>query len=259
MRRILAVAVVLMLPAVAGAQTKQAERTLPIRAAAVKKVRVLPPLHLPNIKVEVRRLEKADRRTVQRQLVASESVVRFWEGEHAWVLAPRHQKCSEVAWQRSCTVARASYRLHYALAEKARESLDATDPIVQRLNAGLRGTPMSGLGRTLRDIGRRYNVSPFFMAAAAGTESSFGAAGCGNNPKNVWGLAACDGRWHVPYFNTWEEAIGFYAQFIRSHWPNATSPYHLYGYAACDACWGRKTSMWMTSRFGVAAYTKYPE
>ena len=117
---------------------------------------------------------------------------------------------------------------------------------------------MEGLGRTLRDIGRKYNVSPFFMAAAAGTESSFGLAGCGNNPKNVWGLAACDGRWHVPYFNSWDEAITFYASFVSKQWPNATSPYHFYGYAACDSCWGRKTSMWMESRFGVSAYTKYP-
>lgn len=217
----------------------------------------LRPLVLPNVRRELRKLQAANRSVQVRQLVASERVLRFWRN-HRWVLAPRHAKCWEVPWQRSCTVARASKRLHAALLATAKERLDATDPVISRLNSGLSGTPMAGLGRVLRDEGRRMNVSPYFIAAAAGTESSFGAAGCGDNPRNVWGLAACDGRWSVPYFNSWEEAIRYYAEFIANRWPSATSPYHFYGYAACDACWGRKTAMWMTSRFGVAAYTKYP-
>ena len=128
--------------------------------------------------------------------------------------------------------------------------------IVRRLDAGLAGTPMAGLGAILEAEGRRYGISPYFMAAAAGTESSFGAAGCGNNPKNVWGLAACDGRWHVPYFNTWQEAIGFYARFLASRWSNHSTPYSFRGYAACDVCWGRKTSQHM-GRFGVSNSTRY--
>jgi hypothetical protein len=128
--------------------------------------------------------------------------------------------------------------------------------IVRRLNAGLAGTPMAGLGAILEAEGRRYGISPFFIAAAAGTESSFGAASCGNNPKNVWGLAACDGRWYVPYFNTWTEAIGFYARFLTSRWHGHSTPYSFTGYAACDACWGRKTSQHM-GRFGVGNSTRY--
>lgn len=216
------------------------------------------PLILPNIGVELRKLQTADRTVAVRQRVLSGNVLRFWRN-HRWILAPRHEKCWQVPWQRSCTAARASLRLHQALLTASQEKLDATDPIIARLNRGLSGTPMEGLGRILRDEGRRMNVSPYFIAAAAGTESSFGFAGCGGNPRNVWGLAACDGRWSVPYFDSWEEAIRYYAEFIASHWPNATSPYHFYGYAACDSCWGRKTAMWMNSRFGVAAYTKYPD
>jgi hypothetical protein len=125
--------------------------------------------------------------------------------------------------------------------------------VVRRLDAG---TPMAGLGAILEAEGRRYGISPYFMAAAAGTESSFGAAGCSNNPKNVWGLAACDGRWHVPYFPTWESAVGFYARFLASRWQGHSSPYSFRGYAACDACWGRKTSAHM-GRFGAGTSTRY--
>jgi hypothetical protein len=128
--------------------------------------------------------------------------------------------------------------------------------VVRRLDAGLAGTPMAGLGAILEAEGRRYGISPYFMAAAAGTESSFGAAGCSNNPKNVWGLAACDGRWHVPYFPTWESAVGFYARFLASRWQGHSSPYSFRGYAACDACWGRKTSAHM-GRFGAGTSTRY--
>lgn len=128
--------------------------------------------------------------------------------------------------------------------------------IVRRLNAGLANTPMAGLGAILEAEGRRYGVSPFFMAAAAGTESSFGAASCSGNRKNVWGLAACDGRWHVPYFDTWQEAIGFYARFLSSRWPSARTPYDYHRYAACDVCWGRKTTTHM-GRFGVGNSTRY--
>ena len=109
MRRILAACVALIVPAVAFAQTQDLQtgppppiRTAPVRAEAV---RVLPPLKLPNIPLEVRRLQSAKRPDVQKQLVASQRVLRFWAGKHAWLLAKRHQKCSEVPWARSCTVA----------------------------------------------------------------------------------------------------------------------------------------------------------
>lgn len=195
--------------------------------------------------------------STQSQLKHSTNVLRFFDN-HSWLQAPRKERCKEVPWQKSCRIARELIEKHTARRSRLIAKIDANDPIISRLNRGLVGTPMAGLGKTLRDIGRRYNVSPFFMAAAAGTESSFGHAGCSNNPKNVWGLAACDGRWYVPYFNTWDEAITFYAKFLAGRWSSATSPHHFRGYAACTPCWGRKTSYWMTSRFGVAPYTKYP-
>ena len=128
--------------------------------------------------------------------------------------------------------------------------------VVRRLDRGLADTPMAGLGHILEQAGREHGVSPFFMAAVAGTESSFGAAACANNRRNVWGLAACDGRWYVPYFHSWEAAIQFYARFLSSRWPSHSTPYSFTGYAACDHCWGRKTSLHM-GRFGVGNSTRY--
>lgn len=201
----------------------------------------------------------SERTSQMQQLRHAGHVLAFFSNpKHRWLSAPNQPRCSMVPWQKSCRIARKLTRYYTVRQSELRVKLDASDPIIQRLERGLRGTPMAGTGRILRDMGKRYNVSPFFMAAAAFTESSAGAAGCGNNPRNVWGLAACDGRWHVPYFNSWGEAIQFYARFVSRQWPSATSPYHFYGYAACDACWGRKTAFWMSSRFGVSSYTKYP-
>ena len=204
------------------------------------------------------RTTASTRLALVKRLDHSQDVIRFFNNRGEYLRAPRKEKCWQVPWARSCRIARNVYQRHLGIAKATQLHLDRTDPIIMRLNRGLAGTPMAGLGKTLRDIGRQHNISPFFMAAAAGTESSFGHAACSGNTRNVWGLAACDGRWHVPYFNSWEEAISFYARFLASRWPSATSPYHFYGYAACDACWGRKTASWMTSRFGVSSYTKYP-
>ena len=87
------------------------------------------PLVLPNIQREVRKLQAADRTVAVKQAVASARVLRFWRN-HRWVLAPRHEKCWEVPWQRSCTIARASQRLHAALAAKATYLVDHEIPLI---------------------------------------------------------------------------------------------------------------------------------
>lgn len=78
-----------------------------------------PPIHLPNIAALVKKLEQSDRTTAARQYVASEKTLAFWNNKGRWLRAPRHDRCAEVPWQRSCTVARASYRLHSKLAAVA--------------------------------------------------------------------------------------------------------------------------------------------
>ena len=141
------------------------------------------------------------------------------------------------------------------------DNTKSTNPRVEtarKLNRGLAGSPMAGLGWILEREGHRQKVSPYLMAAAAATESSLGSAPCRSNPKNVWGLASCGNSWHVPYFRTWDEAIAFYARFLRSRWPGATSAYSYRGYAACDSCWGSKTAYHMQRLFGVGPSAAYP-
>ena len=105
---------------------------------------------------------------------------------------------------------------------------------------------------------RRYRISPFFIAAIAGTESSFGAASCRGNPYNAFGLASCGSSWRVPYFPTWRSAYMFMGSFLTSRWPSATTTMHYYGYAGCSDCWGRKTAEHMRSRFGVGPSVRFP-
>jgi len=107
------------------------------------------------------------------------------------------------------------------------------------------GSPLAGQGRTLYAVGKRTNVHPAFIVAVSEFESSLGIHGCSNNRKNIWGLAACDGRWHVPYFNTWDEAIGFFAAFVNRTWPHARTPHDFHGYCEGGCGWGDYVSAYM--------------
>lgn len=138
------------------------------------------------------------------------------------------------------------------------DSVRPRPSVVSTLERGLAGTPMAGTGKLLEEQGRRYRISPYFMAAVAATESSLGRASCRNNPRNVWGLASCVNSWAVPYFDSWREAISFYARFLASRWPRHSTPYSFRGYAACSDCWARKVSYWMRALFAVPAETRYP-
>jgi hypothetical protein len=128
----------------------------------------------------------------------------------------------------------------------------------QNLNRGLAGTPMANTGYALEAAGWRYHISPYFIAAIAGTESSFGAAACSGNPKNAFGLSSCTSGWRVPYFPTWASAYQFMARFLTSRWPGARTPWSFRGYAACTDCWASKVAMHMRQRFGVGPGVRYP-
>jgi hypothetical protein len=113
---------------------------------------------------------------------------------------------------------------------------------------------MATTGYQLEAAARKYRVSPYLIAAIAGTESSFGAAACRNNRYNAFGLSSCGSGWHVPSFRSWQEAYVFMAKFLSDRWPHAKSTYDFHGYAACSSCWGAKTAYWMKARFNVSAY-----
>lgn len=107
------------------------------------------------------------------------------------------------------------------------------------------GSPLAGQGRLLYEHGKRANVHPAFIVAVSEFESSLGIHGCGSNRKNIWGLAACDGRWHVPYFETWDEAIGFFTSFVNRTWPSARTPYDFHGYCEGGCNWAGYVTSYM--------------
>lgn len=78
-----------------------------------------PPIHLPDTQALVRKLQSVDRSVAARQYTLSRNVITFWNNKGRWIRAPRVEKCWQVPWQRSCTIARASYRLHSKLAAVA--------------------------------------------------------------------------------------------------------------------------------------------
>lgn len=114
----------------------------------------------------------------------------------------------------------------------------------RRLNRALAGTPMHGQGWRLEATGRRWNISPYFIALAANRESSLGTRPCRNNPRNVWGLKSCqlgryvditgDGRpEQLPVFRTWGHAFTFFARYVRARFPHARTAYDFHGYCEC--------------------------
>lgn len=100
----------------------------------------LAPLNLPNIAALARAAWKADRSTLREQLRSSTSTIRFWHGRGQWLRAPRHAKCWDVPWQRSCTVARASLRLHSTLAAIAQTRLLSELPLTNDWRTAVRLT-----------------------------------------------------------------------------------------------------------------------
>lgn len=128
--------------------------------------------------------------------------------------------------------------------------------VAATLNANLGGTPMAGTGFALEAAGWRWHVHPAFIAAIAGTESSYGRLGCHGNPRNAFGLASCGSSWRVPYFATWRQAYEFMGRFLSERWPRARTPFDFHGYAACSSCWGRATA-WHMSRFGLGTDVRY--
>jgi len=116
------------------AQSQELPGTKPTKVTTASNQRVVkfrpPPLKLPNVRQLTRQLLSAERSLVQRQLVSSRNVIAFFENsKRSWLRAPRHAKCWEVPWQRSCTIARASYKLHLTLAVAAERKLNRELPL----------------------------------------------------------------------------------------------------------------------------------
>lgn len=77
--------------------------------------RILPRLKLPDFDALTKQAWKVERKLMSAQQRKSAAVVAFFDGRGKWLLATRHEKCAEIPWQRSCTMARASFKLHKEL------------------------------------------------------------------------------------------------------------------------------------------------
>lgn len=107
----------LVLRAVAVGHTTQAYGVVKKVASlgGVKARPILPKLRLPDYDALTKKAWKVDRDLLRKQQWKSATAITFFEGKGKWLRATRHEKCWEVPWQRSCTAARASYRLHSEL------------------------------------------------------------------------------------------------------------------------------------------------
>lgn len=92
-------------------------------ARAKTEVRSLPKLILPDVQALVKHAWKADRKMMYGQQRKSATVLAFFNGDGKWMRATRHEKCWEVPWERTCTIARAAYKLHTALGKVATKRL----------------------------------------------------------------------------------------------------------------------------------------
>jgi hypothetical protein len=189
------------------------------------------------------------------QYRTSQEIVATWTCEDQRQI-PRTKAASP--WKpHTAAYRRAQLNLWTLKRKTCLQALHAHDAILRKLRRGLAGTPMAGTEAALEAAGRRWHIHPAFIAAIAGTESSFGAAACSGNPRNAYGLSSCTTGWAVPYFNSWAASYEFMGRFLTSRWPGATTPYSYRGYAACSDCWGRSVSGHM-ARFGVGNSVVYP-
>jgi hypothetical protein len=206
----------------------------------------------------LRRTEAAQEMALQRYRVVSRSYLR-WRSEklvvsgpeEQLILAPIRSRCSAtgilqpVNW---CWYAHAARWTERELAEtkvriKANEGREVWGRIDRYLAS--RGSPLAGQGKLLYEEGKRANIHPAFIVGVSRFESSLGIRGCPSNRKNIWGLAACDGRWYVPYFRTWGEAIRFFTSFVNRTWPSARTPHDFSGYCEGGCAWGSYVTSYM--------------
>lgn len=104
--------------------------------------------------------------------------------------------------------------------------------IAKRLNRVLcRYGPQCGTGNAYVRSGKRWNVSPFYIAAISAVESTFGQAICA--PHNAWGVIAYCGSG----FSSWAAGIDYVSRLIRVSFINRglSNPWSI-GRVFCPPC-----------------------
>lgn len=143
----------------------------------------------------------------------------------------------------------ANHRWHVRLAGCNTEAT-SRGRIVARVRAGLRGYPLEAWAARFEQAGRRWNVSPYLMAAIAGQESTFGLY---VTPGNAWGIGP--GK----YFSDFGAGIDYLAEMLATRY-NLSSLDSIGG-AYCPGCgeWPGKVGWFLSSSFGQSPYAlRYP-
>lgn len=123
--------------------------------------------------------------------------------------------------------------------------------IVSTLRRGLHGYPLEQWSARFEQAGRRWDVSPYFMAAIAGQESTFGKF---VTPGNAWGIGP--GKW----FADFGEGIDYLAQMLATRYN--LSSIESVGGSYCPGCgeWPGKVGWFLGSSFGQStAALRYPK
>jgi hypothetical protein len=137
--------------------------------------------------------------------------------------------------------------------------------VTQKINKGLAGTPLRGLGRYFEHSGWRWNVNPALVAAISGVESSF----CANKPTgtfNCWGYHCHSGKCQVKG-KSYAQVIELVTRRLRQRYMDSWNKKNVLQIAntyapASDGNnpphWTRKVESWMVDRFGSSIQLDYP-
>lgn len=141
----------------------------------------------------------------------------------------------------------ANHRWHARLTA-CRAEASHRSRIVAVLRQGLHGYPLEVWAARFEQAGRRWNVSPYLMAAISGTESTYGLY---VTPGNAWGIGP--GKW----FADFGQGIDYLAQLLATQY-DLTSTWTV-GPRYCCSGWGSTTGSIMQSRFAASPYAlRYP-
>ena len=122
------------------------------------------------------------------------------------------------------------------------------DGIIRRVAAGLHGYPLEPWAKEFERAGRHWNISPYFMAAISGLESTYGLY---VTPGNAWGIGP-----GISYAN-FGEGVWALAKLLATSY-DLTSTYTV-GPRYCCPYWGGTVGSIMQSRFGASPYAlRYP-
>lgn len=121
--------------------------------------------------------------------------------------------------------------------------------IVATLTGGLRGSPLEPWAVRFEQAGRRWNVSPYLMAAIAGQESSFGRY---VSPGNAWGIGPGIA------FADFGAGVDYLAEMLSQRY-NMSSLYSIQS-AYCPGCgeWPGKVAYFMGTFGQSSAMLRYP-